>query len=111
VALRKSHRALRVGDFRTLEASGPVVAYQRHTDRAADAVLVLVNPTLRAVDTTVLVTDAKLMDGGNLVDQLGGVTVQLQGATIMARIPAQTAWVLAPRVVTEGGYSNFKRVQ
>jgi cyclomaltodextrinase / maltogenic alpha-amylase / neopullulanase len=111
IALRKAHRALRVGDFRTLEASGPVIAYQRHTDRAADAVLVLVNPTLRAVDTTVLVTDSKLMDGDNLVDRLSGGVVPLQGATLMARIPAQTAWVLAPQVVTEGGYSNFKRVQ
>jgi cyclomaltodextrinase len=111
VALRKTHRALRVGDFRTLEASGPVIAYQRHTDRVGDAVLVLVNPTLRAADTTVLVSDSKLMDGDNLVDRIGGGTVQLQGATIMARIPAQTAWVLVPQLVTEGGYSNFKRVQ
>jgi glycosidase len=111
VALRKAHRALRVGDFRTLEASGPVVAYQRHTDRVADAVLVLANPTREAVDTTVLVTDSKLMDGMNLVDAFSGQVVQLQGAAIMTRIPAQTAWVLTPRLVSEGGYSNFKRVQ
>jgi cyclomaltodextrinase / maltogenic alpha-amylase / neopullulanase len=111
VALRKAHRALRVGDFRPLEASGPIVAYMRHTDRAGDAVLVLVNPTLKAVDTTVLVSDSKLMDGDNLVDQLGGAVVQLQAALIMTKMPPQTAWVLTPRLVTEGGYSNFKRVQ
>ncbi len=111
IGVRKANRALRVGDFRTLEASGNVIAYQRHTDRAGDAVLVLANPGLEAVDTIVLVTDSKLMDGDNLVDQLSGQIVNLQAAMIQARIPAQTAWLLKPQLVTPGGYSNFKRVQ
>jgi cyclomaltodextrinase / maltogenic alpha-amylase / neopullulanase len=111
VAMRKANRALRVGDFRTLEASGPVIAFQRHTDRAGDAVLVLINPETRPVETTVLATDSKLMDGDNLVDQLSGQVVQLQGALIMAKMPAQTAWVLKAQLVTEGGYSNYKRVR
>ena len=111
VAVRKASRALRVGDFRTLEASGPVIAYERHTDRAGDTVLVLVNPGTEAVETTVLVPNSKLMDGDNLVDQLSGLVVNLQAAMIQARIPAQTAWLLKPKLVTDGGYSNFKRVQ
>jgi glycosidase len=111
VALRKAHRALRVGDYRTLEAGGNVIAYERHTDRVGDTVLVLVNPGTEAVDTTVLVTNSKLMDGDNLVDQLGGQVVNLQASMIMTRLPAQTAWLLKPQLVTPGGYSNFKRVQ
>lgn len=111
IGVRKASRALRVGDFRTLEASGNVIAYERHTDRAGDSVLVLVNPATEAVDTTVLVTNSKLMDGDNLVDQLSGQVVNLQASMIMTRMPAQTAWLLKPQLVTPGGYSNFKRVQ
>jgi cyclomaltodextrinase / maltogenic alpha-amylase / neopullulanase len=111
VALRKQNRALRVGDFRTAEASAGVIAYERHTDRAGDTVLVLVNPGQHEADTTVLVANSKLMDGDNLVDQLSGQVVQLQGAMVQAKMPPQTAWVLRPQLVTPGGYSNYKRVQ
>ena len=111
VALRKQNRALRVGDFRTAEASAGVIAFERHTDRAGDTVLVLVNPTLQEVDTTVLVANSKLMDGENLVDQLGGKVIQLQAGLVQARMPAQTAWVLKPQLTTADGYSSYKRVQ
>lgn len=111
VAIRQASRALRIGDFRTLEATGNVIAFERHTDRAGDAVLVLINPSTRPVDTVVLVPDSKLMDGDNLVDQIGGRVVNLQASMIQTQLPAQTVWLLKPQLVTAGGYSNFKRVQ
>ena len=111
VALRKQSRALRVGDFRTAEASAGVIAYERHTDRAGDTVLVIINPLQQEVDTTVLVANSKLMDGDNLVDQISGRVVQLQASMVQARMPAQTAWVLKPQLTTPGGYSQYKRVQ
>ena len=110
IALRKASRALRVGDFRTLEASAGVIAFQRHTDRVADSVLVLANPARTAVDTTVLVTDSKLMDGDNLVDQLSGQVFNNQSSLIQVRLPAQSAVVLKPRLSSAEGYTNFKRV-
>lgn len=111
VALRKAHRALRIGDFRTLEASGGIVAFQRHTDRVADSVLVLANPAATEQRSTVMVTDSKLMDGDTLVDALTGRVFNLQGALLQATLPPQSAFVLLPRLATPGGYSNFKRVQ
>ena len=111
IALRKANRALRVGDFRSAEASGNVIAFERHTDRAGDTVLVLINPAKTEVNTTVLVANSKLMDGDNLIDQLSGKTVQFQGSMVQAKMPPQTAWLLKPRLVTADGYSNFKRVQ
>jgi len=111
VGIRKASRALRVGDFRSAEASGGVIAFERHTDRAGDTVLVIVNPAATEVTSTVLVANSKLMDGDSLVDQIGGGTVGLQGSMIQARLPAQTAWILKPRLSTAGGYSNYKRVQ
>ncbi len=111
VALRKQLRALRVGDFRTAEASGNVIAYERYTDKAGDTVLVLINPATTEASTTVLVSNSKLMDGDNLIDQIGGGVVQLQSAMIQAKMPPQTAWLLKPRLTTPDGYSNYKRVQ
>lgn len=111
VALRKSSRALRVGDFRTVEASGNLVAFERHTDQVADSVIVVINPGQTAVDATLMMPNSKLMDGDNLVDRLSGRVVNLQASMIQTQVPAQTAWVLQPQRITAGGYSNFKRVQ
>ena len=111
VALRKANRALRVGDFRTAEASGGVIAFERHTDRAGDTVLVMINTATTAVDTTVLVANSKLMDGDNLVDQLSGTVHNLQASMLRTRMPPQSACLLKPRLTTPQGYSNYKRVQ
>lgn len=112
VAVRKANRALRVGDFRTAEASGGVIAYERYTDRAGDTIIVVINPGMAEVSSTILVSNSKMMDGeAVMVDQLSGRGVQLQASMIQTKIPAQTAWILKPKLVTDGGYSNFKRVQ
>jgi glycosidase len=111
IALRKAHRALRVGDFRSAEASGNVVAFERHTDRAGDTVIVLINPALTDTKTTVLVANSKLMDGDNLVDQLSGKVFKYQGSMIETTLPPQTALILKPQLTTADGYSNYKRVQ
>jgi cyclomaltodextrinase / maltogenic alpha-amylase / neopullulanase len=111
IALRKQHRALRVGDFRTAEASGNVMAFERFTDKAGDTVLVLINPSMAEVNATVLVANSKLMDGDNLVDQIGGGVYRLQGSMVETKLPPQTALILKPKLTTPDGYSNYKRVQ
>ena len=111
IALRKAHRALRVGDFRTAEASGNVIAFERMTDKAGDTVLVLMNPSTYEVTTKVLVANSKLMDGDNLIDQLGGGTYKFQGSMVETKLAPQSALILKPRLTTPEGYSNYKRVQ
>ena len=112
IALRKANRALRVGDFRLAEASGPVVAFERYTDRVADSVLVLMNPSMNEVTTTVMVANSKWMDGVDLVDQLGGERAFYQSMVTTVKLPPQTVRVYKPKTTPlEGGYSNFKRVQ
>ncbi len=111
IAVRKANRALRVGDFRTAEASGNVIAFERFTDKAGDTVLVLINPATTEVQTTVLVANSKLMDGDNLIDQLSGKVFKLQGSMVETKLPPQTALILKPKLTTPDGYSNYKRVQ
>jgi cyclomaltodextrinase / maltogenic alpha-amylase / neopullulanase len=111
-ALRRNHRALRVGDFRSVEASGSVVAFERFTDRVADSTLVVVNPTREAITTTLMVPNSKWMDGAALIDQLGGQGATVKAALTVFTIPAQTAQVFKlDTKPNKEGYSPFKRVQ
>ena len=114
VAVRKASRALRVGDYRTLE-SRQLYAFQRHTDRALDAVFVVVNPGARAVREMLLLPDSKIMDGTVLEDALGQVRpTTVQAAMVSLTVPPHTAVVLRPvppSRTRQDGYDNYKRVQ
>jgi len=109
-ALRRQHRALRVGDFRTVEAQN-LIAFQRYTNRAADAVYVFVNPSLQAVSETVLLTDSKTMDGTVLKDVFGGPDERVMSSLLALNMPPQSFKVLRPQIGTPEGYNNYKRVQ
>ncbi len=113
IALRRQHRALRVGDYRAIEAQR-LYAFERRTDRVADTVLVVVNSEDVAVTETLLVADSKLMDSTRMVDLIGhhsGPPVQMWAALMQVTVPPKTALVLKPDVAPPGGYSNYKRVQ
>ena len=110
VQLHQQHRALRVGNFRTAEAT-KLLAFERYTDRAADTIIVLANPSPVAVNETVLLTNSKLMDGSMLVDLLGGPAQRVSSAIMNVSLPPHGVMVLKPNVAPPGGYSNYKRVQ
>jgi glycosidase len=113
IALRKAHRALRIGDFRLVEAEW-LLAFERFTDRALETVIVLVNPSGETVTERVMVANAHLMDDTPLVDVLGeqdGVFVsRVDAAFVTVKLPPQTAAALMPRERDYGGYSRYKRV-
>jgi glycosidase len=113
VALRKSHRALRVGDFRLID-SEQLFAFERHTDRALETLLVLANPTDREVTERVMVANSQLMDDTPMVDAFDptGKPVAVVGSGFLTVVvPARTALVLEPRERELGGYSRYKRVK
>jgi glycosidase len=113
IALRKQHRALRVGDYRGIE-SQRLFAFERHTDRVLDTVIVLANPGDRPVRERVLVANAELMDGTPMVDLLapaGTPAVAHFGPGLLTvEVPAHGVRVLAPVPAAQGGYSRYKRV-
>jgi len=114
IALHKGHRALRVGNYRSV-VTGRLVGFERYTDHAADSVVVLLNPSDQDVTDTVLVPDSKLMDGTRMVNLLAGqgdlVDVRLFAALMHLTLPAHGFVVLAPDVAPPGGYTNYKRIQ
>jgi cyclomaltodextrinase len=115
VAMHRQRRALRVGDLRRL-VTDRLVGYQRFTDRAADMVVVLVNPSDESMSETVLVPDSKLpdsklMDSARMLDLLGGPERRSRRSLVEVELPPHGCAVLAPVVHPDGGYSPFKRVQ
>jgi glycosidase len=113
VALHRGTRALRVGDFRLLE-SDRLIAFERHTDRALEAVLVFANPASDAVTERVLVPDALLMDDTPLVDLLAPAgaapAATIGSGFVTITVPPHSALVLAPKERELGGYSRYKGV-
>ncbi len=114
IALRREHRALRIGDFRRIE-SDRLLAFERYTDRALETMIILVNPSNAAVTDRIMIANADLMDDTPVFDVLGQADappMATVGAGFMtATIPPETAVVLTPRERPLGGYSRYKRVR
>jgi len=113
IALRKANRALRIGDFRLIDAER-LLAFERCTDRALETVLVFANPSDGPVTERVMLTNASLMDTTPLVHLLGPAqdtpASHIEAGFTTVSVPPQTALVLAPREQALGGYSRYKRV-
>lgn len=112
IRLRKQHRALRVGNFRLVNAN-QLLAFERYTDHVQDTVVVLFNPGLRAVTERVLIANSKLMNGSSLVDLLTpkAAPVRVMASMVSVTLAPGAFKVMAPDVRPTGGYSAFKRVQ
>lgn len=115
IALRKQHRALRIGDWRPL-TSEKLFAFERHTDRALETVVVVANPSAQPVTETVMVANSKLMNHWALVDQLAAPgtepkKVQIVTGLLELSLPPHGVLVLVPEASPGGGYSAYKRVR
>ncbi|MFN7693891.1 MAG: glycoside hydrolase family 13 protein [Burkholderiales bacterium] len=110
IALRKAHRALRVGDFRRV-TSEQLFAFERHTDRARDTVVVVANPSDRTVSETVMVANSKLMNVWMMVDALTGEKTRITTGLLELNLAPGAVKVLVPELSPGGGYSAYKRVQ
>jgi glycosidase len=110
LAMRKRCRALRIGDYRALDAAG-VIAFSRQTDVAGDSVFVLVNPTDRPVRELISTRDARVMNGAILVDELGGPSARIIAGIIPVDLPPWGVAVYRPDVAPVDGYTPFKRVR
>lgn len=110
VALRKAHRALRIGDYRPVTAQ-KLLAFERHTDRALDTVVIIANPGDVEVSETVLVGNSKLMNNWHMVSPDGSARVKIVTGLLDVTLPPGGVLVLKPEPSPGGGYSAYKRVQ
>jgi glycosidase len=113
VALHRGHRALRVGNYRAATAE-KLLAFERFTDRAADTVLVLLNPSSHTVSEQVQWLNGAMMDGNVLRDLLpppaNSAPAVHSAGFVHITLPPFSARVLTPDVGEQGGYSVFKRL-
>ena len=109
--LRRDHPALRLGDFRLLEADG-LLAFMRYTDNPLETTLVVVNPSKEKVFSLVPIRDSRLMDSGELRCVLSGEKAEVACGSLEATVPPQTAYVYTvPNRERPTGYDLFKRVR
>ena len=116
IAMHKAHRALRVGDFRLVE-SARLLAFERHTDKALDTVIVVANPSDKPVRDRIMVANWALMDDTPLVDVLdlvppaqGAAPPTIGSGFVTVDVPAHGVLVLKPVPRELGGYNRYKRV-
>jgi glycosidase len=113
IRMHQQNRALRIGNFRLVEAEH-LFAFERYTDRALETVVVLANPSDRAVTERVLIANAGLMDATLMVDLLAPEDAPpagvIESACMTVTVPPETVLVLIPREASRGGYSRYKRV-
>ncbi|WP_088278929.1 glycoside hydrolase family 13 protein [Ideonella sp. A 288] len=112
IALRREHRALRVGNFRRVDATR-LLAFERCTDRVEDTVIVIVNPGDEPVHESVMVANSKLMTASPLRNLLQPThrPEPFAAGLLSVQLPAHGLMVLAPQVAPVGGYTTYKRVQ
>ena len=110
ISVRRSHRALRVGDLRWL-VTDRLIGFERYTDRIGDAVIVVANPSSETVTETVLVPDSWLMDLSGLTDLFGGQRLRAHRATLNLTLEPHQVMVLTPNLDEVNGYTPYKRVR
>lgn len=95
VAVRRRLRALRIGNYRTL-ASQRLMAFVRLTERAADTVVVLANPTEAPVTEMVVLPVPSILGNSLFRDELASeVEVRALGSTVTLEVGPKSARVLS----------------
>lgn len=113
IALHQGQRALKVGNLRAI-TSHRLIGFERHTDRVADTVLVIANPTDDTITETVMTGNSRLMNPFRLRTLLGTAAgpdpIRVACGMVDLTLPPRGFVVLQPEVQPEGGYSPYKRV-
>ena len=111
--LRRSSRALRVGEFRLLD-SERLLAFIRLTDRVEETVVVLANPSRLEVCEVLAMPDSRVMNRTALVQRVPSGQprrVVVDAGLMHVCLPARSWMVLSPEVRRGDGYSPYERVQ
>jgi glycosidase len=113
IDLHQSHPALKFGNIRTM-ASKQLFAFERYTDRVAESVFIIINPSGESVREMILLRNAKLMNMRTLECVLGecndSIPINIIAGTVDIRLPAKGFAVLVANTEKINGYTTYKRV-
>ncbi|MBE1301493.1 MAG: glycoside hydrolase family 13 protein [Alteromonadaceae bacterium] len=110
IQLRRSHRALVVGDFRAVTCEH-LLGFERYTDKVSETVLILVNSHSEDITETILVANSKLMNGAGFIDLLTGrdADLSIKAGLMTVHVEAHSARLLMPKREPPGRYTAYKR--
>jgi glycosidase len=109
IRMRKSQRALCVGDYVSLD-SERLLAFSRVTDKALETIYVLANGSDRPIKELVAVRDGRTTSYSEVVDLIDGSKHRVITGTLTVEVPAHSARVLAIVRPDGKGYSSYKRI-
>jgi glycosidase len=115
ISIRKKHRALRIGDLRTVTAT-QLFAFERYTDYVAETVLIVVNPTDKPITENIQWRHGSIIEVSRLRDLLP-ITDEFEPLSgyagfLTIHMPPNSVRVLVPEHIAEhNGYSLYKRIR
>lgn len=110
ITARKATRALRIGEFRRLDADR-LLAFTRYTDRIEELAVVVVNPTGEPVRDLMSLRDSKVVNFEVLRCALTGFEAHISAGLCRLTVPPRTALILRPQMNKPGReYEPYKRV-
>jgi len=89
-------------------------AFERHTDRALETIVVVANPSDREITEQLMIANPGLMADTPMVDALNRSSEPVgigSSGFLKVVVPPMTALVLKPKERDLGGYSRYKRVR
>ena len=110
IKLHKENRALRVGDFISID-SDHLFSFMRVTDDVKDTCIIFINPTDKEVSETVLLRDSRLMNYSGFDVVFGEETkASLLAGLMDIKLKPFGFVVLKPKTTVEKSYTPYKRV-
>ena len=111
IAMRRENPALKIGDFRLLDAD-KLLAFMRRTDRLAETTVVVVNASDAESTDVINLRESKLMNWDRLRDELSEAEIKVFSGLARVTVPPHTARVFRPVVsVDDSSYSAHKRLK
>ena len=107
--IRKTHRALRIGDFKSLN-TGSLIGYIRFTDQLPESVIVLANPTDRPVTETIPLPIGRLMSWGQIKDLISGAMKVTVNGILSVEMNPNSVAIFVPVISKNNGYSAYDRI-
>lgn len=109
LAVRKSHPALRYGDFTALDTDR-LLAFVRTTGKVAETTFVVMNPTDETVKETFPTRVGRLMSWGGLKDVLSGKEARTINGLLSMEMAPRSVEILVPILNKVGGYTPYHRI-
>ena len=101
---------MRIGDYREV-LSNKLLAFERCTEKTAETLIIVANPTEETVQEKLLVPDSRIMNGTRMVDLLGNEQpFFISSAILDVSVPPKSALVLQPQIGPFDGYTPYKRI-